>query len=347
MNLKFYLKSPSHSFFIFSIYKSEEENLHPKKNIIISRYFSSKYIPKKSVRFTYFMDDDLLDLKVLSSIPLSYAYRLWRKVTSKRKLILSSCSELWVSTPYLAKKYAALNPRLIRPVASGHLLERQWLSSLSYESRSSSTSPFSTPSLPQPSSLLQSTSSASLTTDIVRICYHGTWSHRDDMKWFAPIICEVQRLCPEVHFEVIGDARVARIFKKVPRITVLDTMPWPDYLIYTQNNRFDIGVAPLLDTLFNRGRGPIKFFDYARCGAVGVYSTGPAFESFVADRVDGFVLKNDQQLWVDTLIKLVRSPELRATMYEAAWQKVLANSTESPEIQAYLANLREHIKSLE
>jgi hypothetical protein len=167
------------------------------------------------------------------------------------------------------------------------------------------------------------------------------------MKWFAPIICEVQRLCPEVHFEVIGGDRVARIFKKVPRITVLDTMPWPDYLSYTQNNHFDIGVAPLLDTLFNRGRGPIKFFDYARCGAVGVYSTGPAFESFVADGVDGFVLKNDQQLWVDTIVKLARSPELRTSMYEAAWQKVLANSTESPEIQAYLADLREHIKSLE
>jgi glycosyltransferase involved in cell wall biosynthesis len=157
----------------------------------------------------------------------------------------------------------------------------------------------------------------------------------------------VQRLCPETHFEVIGGDRVARIFKKVPRITVLDTMAWSDYLSYTQNNRFDIGVAPLLDTLFNRGRGPIKFFDYARCGAVGVYSSGPAFESFVTDGVDGFVLKNDQQLWVDTLIKLVHSPDLRATMYEAAWQKVLANSTESPEIKAYLEDIRKHVKSLE
>jgi glycosyltransferase involved in cell wall biosynthesis len=293
------------------------------------------------------MDDDLLDLKVLSSIPLPYAFRLWRKVTSKRKWILSSCSELWVSTPYLAKKYAAWHPRLIRPVVSGPLLERNWLSSQDCVSK-----PYFQRSVVHSSSLSTTLTSlvkttSSPTSGVVRICYHGTWSHRDDMKWFAPIICEVQRLCSEVHFDVIGDARVARIFKKVPRITVLDTMPWPDYLSYTQNNRFDIGVAPLLDTLFNRGRGPIKFFDYARCGAVGVYSSGPAFESFVTDGVDGFVLKNDQQLWIDTLVKLVRSPELRASMYEAAWQKVLANSTESPEIQAYLEDLREHIKSLE
>ncbi len=292
------------------------------------------------------MDDDLLDWRALFGIPLPYAFRLWRKVTSKRKWILCSCSELWVSTPYLAKKYAAWNPRLIRPVASGPFLDRNWLSSEDCVSNPS----FQTPSY-QSTSLGSSLSSFTDTTPsssgVVRICYHGSWSHRDDMKWFTPIICEVQRLCPEVHFEVIGGDRVARIFKNVPRITVLDTMTRPDYLNYTQNNRFDIGVAPLLDTLFNRGRGPIKFFDYARCGAVGVYSSGPAFESFVADGVDGFVLKNDQQLWIDTLVKLVRSPELRASMYEAAWQKVLANSTESPEIQAYLEDLREHIKSLE
>ncbi len=293
------------------------------------------------------MDDDLLDWKALFGIPLPYAFRLWRKVTSKRKWILSSCSELWVSTPYLAKKYAAWNPRLIRPVASGAILERNWLSSKDYEGGPSFQRPsLQSSSLSPPLNSLTDSNSLS-TSGVVRICYHGTWSHRDDMKWFAPIICEVQRLCPEVHFEVFGDARFSRIFKKVPRITVLDTMAWPDYLSYTQNNRFDIGVAPLLDTLFNRGRGPIKFFDYARCGAVGVYSSGPAFESFVTDGVDGFVLKNDQQLWIDTLVKLVRSPELRATTYEAAWQKVLANSTESPEIQAYLADLREHIKSLE
>lgn len=318
-------------------------DLHKEKIFIRYYHFKKNTIGIKSV---YFMDDDLLDWKALFGIPLPYAFRLWCKVTSKRKWILSSCFELWVSTPYLAKKYVDWNPRLIRPVASGPLLERNWLSSQDFEDGPSLQKPsFQSSSLSTTLSSLTDTTPSS--SGLVRICYHGSWSHRDDMKWFAPIICEVQRLCPEVHFEVIGGDRVARIFKKLPRITVLDTMPWPDYLSYTQNNRFDIGVAPLLDTLFNRGRGPIKFFDYARCGAVGVYSSGPAFESFVAYGVDGFVLKNDQQLWVDTLVKLVLSPELRATMYKAAWQKVIANSTESPEIQAYLDDLREHIKSLE
>ena len=287
------------------------------------------------------MDDDLLDLKALSSIPLGYAFRLWHKVTSKRKWILSSCSELWVSTPYLAKKYAAWNPRLICPVASGPLLERKWLSSLNSQNKPHSTSSCLTPSLPQTPSLLPSTSSASSTPDVVRICYHGTWSHRDDMKWLAPVIAEVQLRCSNTVFEVIGDHRVARIFRGIPRVIFLPTMSWPDYLKHTQIVRQDIGLAPLRDTLFNRGRGPIKFFDYARAGAVGVYSAGPAFSDFVSHEIDGFVLANDSSLWTERIIELVNSLALREKMYAAAWDKVLDNSPASPKIQAYLKELED------
>lgn len=277
------------------------------------------------------MDDDLLDWRVLLDIPLAYAFRLWYKATSRRKQILSLSSEIWVSTPYLAKKYAEWNPRLLRPVARGPLLERSWASSsaLSFA-----------PSL--------SSANASFTTDVqfVHICYHGTWSHKNDMKWLAPVIAEVQRRCLNTFFEVIGGDRVARIFKGIPRVIVLPTMAWPDYLKHTQTVRQDIGLAPLRDTLFNRGRGPIKFFDYARAGAVGVYSAGPAFSDFVSNGVDGFVLENDPSLWVERIVELVNSPQLRQKMADAAWDKVLDNSPASPAIQAYLSDLNKALEQL-
>ena len=284
-------------------------------------------------KFIYIMDDDLLDWRALFGIPPPYAFRLWRKATSKRKWILSSCTELWVSTPYLANKYAASSPRLLRPVASGPLLERSWVSASN---------------LPLPSFLSTPDSSSSFASDSqsVRICYHGTWSHRDDMKWLAPVIIEVQRRCPNTVFEVIGGDRVARIFKGIPRVLVLPTMAWPDYLKHTQTVRQDIGLAPLRDTLFNRGRGPIKFFDYARAGAVGVYSAGPAFSDFVSNSLDGFVLENDPTLWVERIVELVHSPELRQNMADAAWLKVLDNSPASPEIQDYLRDLNKALEQL-
>jgi glycosyltransferase involved in cell wall biosynthesis len=274
---------------------------------------SSKIACIKSV--IYFMDDDLLDWKALLSVPSPYAFRLWRKATSKRKWVLSSCSELWVSTPYLAQKYSTWNPRLLRPIASGPLLDRPWINLINSPSLDSA--------------------------NPVRICYHGTWSHRDDMKWLAPVIAEVQRRCLNTVFEVIGGDRVARIFKGIPRVCVLPTMSWPDYLKHTQTVRQDIGLAPLRDTLFNRGRGPIKFFDYARAGAVGIYSAGPAFSEFVSHEVDGYVLRNDPELWVNTIANLVNLPHLRQQMADAAWLKVLDNSPTSPNVQQYLSDLNE------
>lgn len=337
------MESSTHNFFLAAI-NQQVKQLSSLAKLELSLRYMDLIENNPESKWIYFMDDDLLDLKVLTSIPLGYAFRLWRKVTSKRKFILSTCSELWVSTPYLAKKYAAWNPRLIRPVASGPLLERKWPSSLNYVSRSASTPPRLAPSLPHTHLLLQSTSSASSTAstlDTVRICYHGTWSHRDDMKWLAPVIAEVQQLCTNTVFEVIGDHRVARIFRGIPRVIVLPTMPWPDYLKHTQTVRQDIGLSPLRDTLFNRGRGPIKFFDYARAGAVGVYSAGPAFSDFVSHEIDGFVLANDSSLWTERIIELVNSPALREKIYTAAWDKVLDNSPASPKIQTYLKELED------
>jgi len=299
--------------------KPSEEILKKFSGIFIChRYLNLLEI--KSHNFIYFMDDDLLDWRALFDIPLPYAFRLWRKATSKRRFILSSNSELWVPTPYLARKYAAWNPRLIRPIASGPLLERSWQA--------------------------LSPSDSADTNHWVRLCYHGTWSHRDDMKWLAPVIAEVQRRCPNSLFEVIGGDRVARIFKDIPRVCVLPTMSWLNYLKHTQTVRQDIGLAPLRDTLFNRGRGPIKFFDYARAGAAGIYSAGPAFSEFVSHKVDGYILRNDPELWVNTIVNLVHSPHLRQQMADAAWLKVLDNSPASPNVQQYLSDLNEALMRL-
>lgn len=293
----------------------------PSGLLVHKRYLNKKKLTKKKIHI-YFMDDDLLDWRVLFCIPLPYAFRLWCKAISKRKLILSLCTEFWVSTPYLVKKYSAFSPRLLRPVGSGPLLERSWINSST------------------------STSQLSDSSEQVRICYHGSWSHRDDMKWLAPVITEVQRRCTNTIFEVIGGDRVARIFKNIPRVSVLPTMPWPDYLKHTQTVHQDIGLAPLRDTLFNRGRGPIKFFDYARAGAVGIYSAGPAFSGFVTNGIDGFVLENNRAAWIDKIVELVNAPQLRQRMADAAWSKVLDNSPASPEIQTYLQDLNNALTTL-
>jgi glycosyltransferase involved in cell wall biosynthesis len=143
------------------------------------------------------------------------------------------------------------------------------------------------------------------------------------MKWLALVIAEVQKSRANTSFEVLGDYRVAHIFRDIPRLTVLPTMQWESYLRHTQTIRQDIGLAPLLHTPFNLGRGPIKFFDYSRAGAVGLYSDSQAYSETIENGVDGFLMPNDVDAWVEKIIELVDAPSIRAKMAEAAWAKVL------------------------
>jgi len=146
------------------------------------------------------------------------------------------------------------------------------------------------------------------------------------MKWLARVIAEVQKRRDNTSFEVLGGNRVAHIFRGIPRLTVLPTMRWESYLRHTQTIRQDIGLAPLLNTPFNRGRSPVKFFDYSRAGAIGLYSAGPAYCETIEHGVDGFLLPNDAETWVQKIIELVDAPSVREGMAEAAWTKVLSTA---------------------
>lgn len=301
-------KNPLHtSSFDYFIRPIIECKSPPRLNITV-RYADVVYEPPNDklrvglFQEIYFIDDDLLDPKALIALPFPYALRILTRSIPKFKLRALTPKQLWVSTTYLAKKYSDINPIVLRPIASKILLIKA--------KKHTALDP--------------------------RICYHGTWSHKNEIKWLIPVIREVQSRCPDTIFEIIGGDKVAKLFKGIPRVEVLDTMPWPQYLEHTSNVHQDIGLAPLMDTLFNRGRGPIKFFDYARAGAVGIYSKGPAFGDFVTDGVDGFLLDNDPQLWVEKIVELVNNPELRQVMADKAWEKVLDNSPASQSVQDYL-----------
>ena len=301
---KLYLHSPTFDYFIAPL------NLESRDFKLFIRYmnaFSGTLIFRTSSNLIYFMDDDLIDLYALKEMPFKYKLRILRKTFLLKTMIFLFKPKIWVSNQYLFHKYLHLSPKILRPIASQSLLDRRWLHT-----------------------------NTAFIDKRIRIIYHGSWSHKNEIQWLVPIIREVQYRCTNTIFEIIGGDRVAKLFKSIPRVNVLDTMPWPQYLEHTSNIHQDIGLAPLMDTLFNRGRGPIKFFDYARAGAVGIYSKGPAFSDFVADGVDGFLLDNDPQLWVEKIVEMVNNPELCQSMADKAWEKVLDNSPASQSVQDYL-----------
>lgn len=236
-------------------------------------------------RIVYFMDDDLFDIKALTGLPWRYRWKILRLALGQQRRLKSLCKEFWVSTPYLANKYSNLSPRLIQASPSPKLID-------------------STPPL-------------------VRICYHATASHRAELHWLVDVVRKVQSAATNTHFELFGDTRTKRLFSGIPRVSILHPMSWSQYLSWSSVVQRDIALAPLLPNAFNSARGPTKFFDYARVGAAGIYSSVPPYLGFIQEGVDGLLVENDPELWGQTIINLASDTIKRTNIAVTARKRAL------------------------
>lgn len=227
---------------------------------------------EKLSRVVYFMDDDLFDPSALKSLPKEYRTKIMRRSAAQHRWITEHCDDIWVSTPYLAQKYAHLNPDIVSARPSPSLLKSQ-----------------------RP----------------VRIAYHGSSSHRDEKYWLRQVIEGVLACCPQANFEIFGEHEIYKLYRDLPRVSVLHPMSWQNYLAYTQSHRLDIGLAPLLDSDFNLARGPVKFYDFVRMGAVGIYSNCAPYSDFIEQNVNGVLLDNEPQKWINVLSLLVNAESKR------------------------------------
>lgn len=88
--------------------------------------------------------------------------------------------------------------------------------------------------------------------------------------------------------------------------------------------RFDIGIAPLADTAFNRAKSWLKPLDYAAVGVPFVCSDTDEYQRF-AEQGCGIVVKRSRQ-WASKLRELMNDPIMRADL-AAAGRSVAAEWT--------------------
>lgn len=259
--------------------------------VVIARYLPREWISSLQAfrqaggKVVYFMDDDLMDPRATKGLPPGYRRKIEIGATRQRRVIESLCNEFWVASPYLAEKYSAWSPQLLT-------------------------------SAPGSLTLLQQ--------EAVTVCYHGSASHGAEIKWLAGVMRNVQTLGGTTRFEIFGDHEVNKLFRGIPRTSVMHPMDWPNYLAYTGSIKRDIGLAPLLPGPFNAGRAPSKFFDFARMGAVGLYTDAAPYRGFVRDGIDGLLLPNEPEVWVAAIAELAGDPARRQRLAAAARERALA-----------------------
>jgi len=103
-------------------------------------------------------------------------------------------------------------------------------------------------------------------------------------------------------------------------ITVL---PWTEEQEVEKVQQFDIGIMPLPDKPFERGKCGYKLIQYMACGKPVVASPVGANAEIVRDGVDGFLANTDRD-WVEALICLIDDLPLRERMGGAGRKRVEA-----------------------
>ena len=155
-----------------------------------------------------------------------------------------------------------------------------------------------------------------------RVFYHGSASHGAEAHWLRPVLEEVLTRDETVSFEIIGGRRVHRLYRGLPRVTVVHPMGWSAYQAFIKTGLRDIGLAPQLDSPFNRARSYTKFFDITQSGAVGIYSAGSANADVVAHEKEGLVIELEPRRWADAILRLAADEPLRRVLLENARVKV-------------------------
>jgi glycosyltransferase involved in cell wall biosynthesis len=105
--------------------------------------------------------------------------------------------------------------------------------------------------------------------------------------------------------------------------TCVEAKEWVEEKEAEDVAQFDIGVMPLPDEPFERGKCGYKLIQYMACGKPVVASPVGVNKKIVVHGETGF-LASDSQQWIDMLSRLVQSPDLRERLGANGRKKVEA-----------------------
>jgi GT2 family glycosyltransferase/glycosyltransferase involved in cell wall biosynthesis len=257
------------------------------------------------IALLYDLDDDLLHIP--RDHPDAKVLRPRARTVSR---MVRDASAVWVSTSALAENLAKVRDD-VRVVPNG-LDERLW-------------SAFPPGARPRQGPL--------------RILFMGTATHDADFALVEPALSRINAMFAEhVSIDLIGVSSRGDLPPWINRVpmSVHAAASYPAFVNWFTQQHFDIGIAPLADTPFNRCKSAIKTLDYAALGLPVLASDRAGYRGSLADGVGGMLLPDDPDAWFVTLSRLLRDPVLRRRLGDGA-RDALASTTlaaQAPERRA-------------
>jgi len=211
-----------------------------------------------------------------------------------------------VSTEALKQRMARLNPRIL---VVQNALHEQFLEQ-------------------------QGDSTGSGNSAKIVIGYMGTYSHDDDILMVLQALRNViTPRADEIEFQLIGGIREASSLRALYGVNLrpLEVGPNVEYSRFMRwmrtQAKWDLAIAPLVDTPFTRCKSDIKFLDYGILGIPGIYSKVAPYESTVKHLETGLLARNTVGDWTGALEAMISDAALRRRLGAAAREYVSSERT--------------------
>jgi glycosyltransferase involved in cell wall biosynthesis len=231
---------------------------------------------RSRAKLLYDLDDNLLDM---DDHVEGDAYRHMREAVRRS---LAVADEVWCSTPALTARIATVAPGVVHTL-SNTLDPTIWR--------------------------LGGTPASDARSPTLRLLYMGTRTHEVDFAFLSGVMARLHETHPGAFsLTVIGVRQHDR--SDVPWLMVRSPpnfigASYPGFVHWLQQQSgFDLGVAPLIASDFNKCKSHVKVLDYAALGLPSVASDVPAYSHALRDGEDCRLVPNSVDAWCKVLVQL-------------------------------------------
>lgn len=174
-------------------------------------------------------------------------------------------------------------------------------------------------------------------TDKVVIGWTGAAAHLEDLRIIKDVITKLLEDHSNVTF-LLGGWLDSPFFNDIPEDRII-RVPWTNDLRehYQTLSKIDIGLCPLSDIKFNKGKSNLKAIELSAMGVVPVCSKVYPYEQTITDGTNGFLVDTNPKTWYNTISTLIKDHDLRKRVSLAAQENIRNNYTQDQATQKWMS----------
>ncbi len=154
-----------------------------------------------------------------------------------------------------------------------------------------------------------------LPKNYVCIGWSGSFSTFEHFQYLEPVLLQIhEKYGDKVKIKVIGAPKVAMPFP-------VDFIEWKEETEVLELSEFDIGIMPLNESEWNKGKCGLKGLLYMSMGIPAILSPVGVSNEIVSNRLDGFLAKTENE-WIKILSELIDNENLRTEIGKRGRKKV-------------------------